>query len=272
MKKIAPFLLAILLCCLGGCGQKARDVASSSAVPASATPDEPESTATSADTTLPLDASLEETAQDRVDEIISASLRRPSSALKVEELFQYPELPTGCEVVSLAAALHYLGFDIEKTELAEEYLLYNDEDMTAGFSGDPFSEYGAGIFPPALVSTANSYLSAQKSNIRAVNTTGISLDDLYKLLDSGCPVLVWYTVYGNYPAMTEEVYTCGGKNYYWYENEHCVVLCGYDNKEQTVTVSDPLDGYAEYDSKEFSEIYDEIGRLSMTLTKVENGT
>ena len=272
MKKTAVILLLILSFCFGGCGQKARDGASSFAASKSATFDEPSQMITIEDVTQSAEISLEDMAAERVDEIISASLQHSSSAIDVEELFQYPELPTGCEIVALAAALHCFGFDIDKTELAERYLIYNDMDMMMGFSGDPFSDYGAGIFPPALAETANSYLLSKRSNVCAVNTIGKTLENLFKLVDSGCPVLVWYTVYGNYPSMTEDFYTYNGKDYYWYENEHCVVLCGYDTIEKTVTVSDPLEGYMEYNADEFREIYDEIGRLSMTLTEVENGT
>ncbi len=42
--------------------------------------------------------------------------------LDVENILQNPELPNGCEITSAAIVLNYLGFDIDKVTLAENYL------------------------------------------------------------------------------------------------------------------------------------------------------
>lgn len=42
--------------------------------------------------------------------------------LDVDVIYQRPELPTGCEVTSLTALLQYLGFDVDKTTMAEDFL------------------------------------------------------------------------------------------------------------------------------------------------------
>lgn len=47
--------------------------------------------------------------------------------LDVEPVLQLPELPTGCEITSLATILNYYGYDISKTQLADEYLECGDK-------------------------------------------------------------------------------------------------------------------------------------------------
>lgn len=47
--------------------------------------------------------------------------------LDVEPILQLPELPTGCEITSLATVLNYYGYDISKTQLADEYLECGDK-------------------------------------------------------------------------------------------------------------------------------------------------
>lgn len=71
------------------------------------------------------------------------------------EIFQNPELPTGCEITALAMALGYYGFDADKTVLASDYLpreeyevrqgedgLMYGSDLNEYFLGDPFTEEG----------------------------------------------------------------------------------------------------------------------------------
>lgn len=200
----------------------------------------------------------------KVEMLKSKPLNSRSKLLDIEEIYQNPELPTGCESVALTAALRYLGYDLEKTEIADNYLIY-DDDMFWGYVGDPYSDDGAGIYPPGLTNTANAYLADQKSKYTAVNTMGYSLDELYRLIDNGCPVLVWTTMAFYPPNIIETGYFFGDTEYFWYDNEHCMVLIGYDLDENTVICCDPLDGIVTCDADEFEAIHDEIGRLSMTI-------
>ncbi len=69
--------------------------------------------------------------------------------LDVPFVYQEPELPTGCESVALTMLLLYEGFDLEKTTIADDYLLYSENgDFSEGYIGDPYSCEGAGCFPP----------------------------------------------------------------------------------------------------------------------------
>lgn len=61
--------------------------------------------------------------------------------IEMEVILQKPELPTGCESVALTMVLKQKGYPIEKTTIAEEYLIYNRDNYASGYVGDP-STYG----------------------------------------------------------------------------------------------------------------------------------
>ena len=70
--------------------------------------------------------------------------------LDVPIISQYPELPTGCEITSLTILLNYLGYNIDKTTLAKNYLNYTYSTsitFSDAFIGSPFNNDGYGCFP-----------------------------------------------------------------------------------------------------------------------------
>ncbi|MDO5540972.1 MAG: C39 family peptidase [Eubacteriales bacterium] len=192
----------------------------------------------------------------------------PSSMfLDVPEIMQKPVLPTGCEAVSLTMALQYEGFDVDEIAIADEFLIYNNEsdNMAVGYVGDPFSEEGAGCFPPALAATACSFFEDQDADYMAYNITGSSLDDLLSYVAAGTPVIVWTTMYMAEPEFTREDAEYDGHVYYWYRQEHCVVLSGYDLTSGTLQINDPLEGIVTRDKEEFSRIYTKTGENAVVL-------
>lgn len=73
-----------------------------------------------------------------------------SFSLDIPYISQYPQLPTGCEITALAEVLHYLGYNIDKEELARNYLDMKDI-ATKGcfveyFWGSPWKSSGSGCF------------------------------------------------------------------------------------------------------------------------------
>ena len=52
-----------------------------------------------------------------------------SYELSIPYVSQYPQLPTGCEITSLTEVLHYLGYYIDKEELARNYLAMKDNSL-----------------------------------------------------------------------------------------------------------------------------------------------
>ncbi len=187
-----------------------------------------------------------------------------TGSISVEALEQYPELPTGCEAVALTIALNALGCKLEKTEIAEEYLQY-DDNYVIGFCGDPFSDGGAGVMPIGIIATVDNYVKATGAKIYAYNSSHMPLSDLYKFIDAGCPVVMWTTYYMDEPWFTGESIDYDGETYQWYNNEHCVALYGYDRSDGTVDIADPLRGAVTVNADEFERINHEIGGWSVTL-------
>ncbi len=193
---------------------------------------------------------------------------KKSCSIDVKCIFQEPELPTGCEVTSLTMLLNYLGFDISKTELAADYLPM-DYGGRVGFDrafiGNPEWYGGYGCFSPVIETTANRYLSEKNADFRAVDIAGTEFEELYRYICMDMPVVVWCSmdlVSLNYRfAFTDST----GNDIYWYENEHCVLLCGYDTENGTVTVDDPLNGRVQYSTARFKEIYNELGRQAVII-------
>lgn len=155
---------------------------------------------------------------------------------------QLPELDRGCEVTSLAMLLQYAGVSVDKMELASEIKKVNFLDN--GVRGDPnegfvgniytFSESGYGVYHGPLFQLAKKYLPN-----KAIDLTGKSIEEVYKSVKSGKPVVMiknaTYTLLDENEFTTWE--TNSGDVSITY-NEHCVVLIGYD--KEFVYIRDPL--------------------------------
>lgn len=194
----------------------------------------------------------------------------PQNACFVNEfdaLLQNPELPTGCEVTSLASLLCHFGFDVDKTELADSYLPKGEIGLTSpetAFVGDPKSSESYGCFAPVIVKCANSYLEIIDADCKAYNTTGASLDSLFCEIEKSNPVLVWTTMFLA-ESFVSKVWNINGTDIPWLANEHCVVLTGFDKNEGVVYVMDPLRGNVKYNLELFNKRYEELGKQSVII-------
>ena len=79
----------------------------------------------------------------------------PKKRISFSAVSQYPELPTGCEVTSLAMVLHYREINIDKCEIADKYLDKGEAGAVSyfdAFEGDPLHgdvrEFEINIFEP----------------------------------------------------------------------------------------------------------------------------
>lgn len=192
--------------------------------------------------------------------------------IDVDIIFQNPELPTGCEITSLAMLLNYLGFRVSKTELASGYLNKNyngDVGFDQAFIGTPESDGGYGCFAPVIRDSANKYLAAEAEGYLASDITGTDFEELYEYIGRGMPVVAWcsmglinvYRRFAFYDRNKNEVY--------WYDNEHCVLLVGYDREAGTVTAADPLAGRVVYSAARFEQIYNELGKQAVIVEKLK---
>ncbi len=185
----------------------------------------------------------------------------PEFSDKVEFYGQFPEVPGACEIASMVSVLRAMGNDIDAVRFTDEYVLAQpgDRDMVDGFGGDPY--FAGGAFPPIMTRSGNAYLRQCESAWRFVERRGDSMEDLADVADRGRPVLIWTTMLLAPAAHTGMV----TKGYEWYENEHCVVLCGRVGSDKYL-VMDPLDGLVEYDAVRFTEAYEDSGSISVVLT------
>lgn len=186
------------------------------------------------------------------------------AAIDMEIILQHPELPTGCESVALTMVLKYYGFDLEKTTIAKDYLVYSN-NFVEGYVGNPFTTSGAGVYSPGLARTARNYLEAQGSDMKVANVTNSQPEKLYRYVSEGVPVIVWNTVYflDNQPSGQYNEWM--GKKYQWDNCEHCVVLTGYDLDENIVIVHDPVEGIMERDADAFWERYENLGSMAIVI-------
>lgn len=162
----------------------------------------------------------------------------------------------GCEVVSLVVVLDSMGIDVSADEIAEDYLV-QDGSFATGYVGSPYTTGGG--FPPGLVKAANLCLEVHNSSLRAHDLTGTPFEGLESIVNDGYPVMVWSTLYLDEP-MWADIYE---GTLQWYDNEHCVVVYGVN--DDTILVSDPIDGMVERDRAEFERIYNACGCMALAI-------
>lgn len=184
--------------------------------------------------------------------------------LNVEEILQNPELPTGCESVALTALLKYYGLsDLDKTYIADNYLIYSDGDSRYGFTGDPHDIKAGGCFQNTMQQVANNFLSDRNTNLIALDLSGIDLNNIYSLLDNDAPLLMWTTISMQEPSIDVSNNYMG--DYTFYKYEHCVVVYGYNLQNNVFYVMDPIDGLVERNIDDFYTIFSKIGKYAMVI-------
>ena len=165
--------------------------------------------------------------------------------INVPVINQYPELPTGCEITSATAMLNYLGFNVNKVYMQENFLEssvdfhYNKENKRVGpdprkmFVGNP-KDAGFGCYSSVIVDTLNKFFKANASNNYAINLVDADQSTLETLIDNGIPIEVWASLnmqpYKNIPN-NQWILETTGENFSWPSNSHVLVLVGYDKDD-----------------------------------------
>lgn len=188
--------------------------------------------------------------------------------LPVANIMQKPELPTGCEITSLAILLRYYGYDADKEELAKNYLKMapvGELSYYDAFAGDPWDEDGWGCYATVIYDAASKFLEDNKSNLKVYNLSGNEFEDILAQIAQGCPVLVWTNIHpDDKPEAREETLNDGAK-VTWITPEHCVVLKGYDLENRLVTICDPLGYYETINLDVFAQSYEDHMRQAVTI-------
>lgn len=198
--------------------------------------------------------------------------------IDMENILQMPELPVGCEITALTILLRYYGFDADKCTMASDYLpkggnaqyidgeLYKDSFFDF-FIGDPFSN-GYGCFANAIEKAANKYIADNGGGYTVLNISGAHPDVLYDYLANDIPVLCWATDGMIEPEYYESWYdNATGEKLDWYLNEHCFVLAGFNMKNDTVTLNDPMKGIIDYNINKFETRYAEMHSQAIVILK-----
>lgn len=191
-----------------------------------------------------------------------------SHTINMKYILQNPELPTGCEVTSLAMVLNYYGYSITKTDLADKYLKkasLGKAGFDEAFIGNPASDGGYGCFAPVIVETAQKYLIEKTMDLTAWDVSETDFRNLYDYIDEDIPVIVWASMNLMQVNISDAFYDESGESVKWFDNEHCMVLCGYDREQNLVIAADPLKGMMKYDADRFEKIYNELGRQAVII-------
>lgn len=184
--------------------------------------------------------------------------------LEVENIDQNPELPNGCEITSAAIVLNYLGIPTDKVMLSEQYLpmeSYWEADPNLAFMGNPADELAFYCLPGPVVTAVNNYLEEIGSDYRALDISGAGMEDLYRFVANGTPVLVWTT-----RAFSEPLYNYSFQlpNGGWpYSNSHCLVLTGYDG--ENCYVADPMLEVTQTDRATFASSFIDRGQYAVVI-------
>lgn len=189
------------------------------------------------------------------------------NALLVKEILQFPELPTGCEITSLAIVLNYLGFNIDKVQLSDKYLAkisIANGDFINYFVGDPKKENGYGCFSKVIYNAAYDFLKDNPSDYSVYDISGSEFLNLFSQIDKGNPVILWTTV-DLIPTYDGRIWKINSTTLTWPANEHCMVLTGYDLEKKVVYVCDPLKGNVSYDMNLFKDRYDQLGKQAIII-------
>ena len=197
--------------------------------------------------------------------------------IEVTNILQNPELPTGCETVSLTILLNHLGFRADKMDLARYYLPKMDfywkdgelygADFRTTFAGNPESDSSYGCYAPCIVQTANSFLWTAGKDAKAYDLTGTPLEDLlHTYIDKDMPVLIWITSSNLHETRLTTIWTTPeGEKLQWIAYEHCVVLTGYDLDKGLIYVSDPLVGNTSYNLERLKARYGDLGQQAVRV-------
>jgi len=191
----------------------------------------------------------------------SIKLKKEKVQLEVEYVSQFPTLTNGSEVTCLATVLNYLGYDISKDQLSDEFLPKGKAGYTNfydAFVGDPANRNSYGCYAGAIVTAGNAYLDTVESDLRTRNLTGTTVENLLNKIKTGTPAIVWTTADLNAESEFTKDWIVDGEYLVWKSNMHCVVLIGYDLINNIVIVCDPTKGLQEIDLTDFIKSFKEF--------------
>ncbi|EGC34847.1 hypothetical protein DICPUDRAFT_88117 [Dictyostelium purpureum] len=213
--------------------------------------------------------------------------------INTKEQYQYPILPTGCEVTATSILLNSLYYDhkckldlekIKKETLAELVEKEQDPDPITRLVGNPYVH----LLDHHIVKNHSIILQNFKLSmaLKIKNYIQLRLDyfnnnqldddsDFQILIDHmtqyNTPIIIWMTLELREPRITDEWFDCQNPSLqlFWVSPEHCATLSGYTNTH--VIITDPHTGKKEkYNKSLFLKRWRQLGRQAVSVKLLNN--
>jgi uncharacterized protein YvpB len=212
-----------------------------------------------------------------------APTESPLHMIEGVKVLPQTDLRAGCETYACTMLLQTLGYDIDEFIFSEQYLItapisYDENgtrygpDMYSAMAGTVDNGYG--IFAPAMAKSMNKYLDTTASGKKAYPLEGVPLEKLVEdYVSKKIPVMVWATTWMMEPYdkaswvvdyVDENARYKLGDTFTWKQNEHCLVLIGYDDEEYYF--ADSCEGGVSHFKKDLcQQRYEEIGYMAIVV-------
>lgn len=192
----------------------------------------------------------------------------PNRQLNVEYISQYPNMPNGCEITSLAMVMNYNGYDVSKEYLNDNFLEksgFRNADPDKAYIGSPYNNNGYYTYAAPIANAANKYFSSIGAHSKATDVTGKSIFGvLNSIIIYKKPVIVWYTIDDESPRSDGNTYVdAEGNRQSLYSNLHCLVVEGTGMGK--IKVVDPTKGKRKINFLQFAKLYFEMGQRAVII-------
>ncbi|MEE1086986.1 MAG: C39 family peptidase [Schaedlerella sp.] len=215
-----------------------------------------------------------------MDKCISSTTSSSKHIIPLHGLSQ-KDFPTGCESVSTVCVLQYYGIDINVHQFIKDFLpcdtFYWKNGILYGpnphefFVGNPYKKASLGCYADVIMKALNKLKRKGISGIGKLSFQKISHATLEQLkqdyINKQIPVILWVTIQMKESFDGMQYHLEDGTLYTWKAQEHCIVLCGYD--EENYYIMDPLaDGkIVGYQKESVEKRYREMGMLGIVIYK-----
>lgn len=215
-------------------------------------------------------AAIEKVTQGTAEAVSGGHSEASHVLIDVPEIRQYPELPRGCEVTSLAMLLEQAGVNVSKMELARQvktepyYQNGQFGNPDHGFVGSmtDLSQPGYGVYHEPLASLARDYLPYQ-----IVDLSGKPFDAVLERLRAGFPVVVITNVtFKPLPGNDFRTWKTTSGQVTVTNMEHAVLVTGFDQNH--IFFNNPLGGKNESaDRNTFIQAWQQMGSQAISYHK-----